>query len=100
MTRADWWVTAALANHEMIRRIDEERTAPDLLCTLTAIGDVYEQAGVALGAAVQALRADGVTWQDIAQALRHRDVDEVHHLTAEPVLAAERALHARIGACG
>lgn len=97
MTRQDWWITAALAHDEIRRRIDEESTLPDLFCTLGAIGDVYEQAAVALGAAVQALRADGVPWQDIAQALH---VDEVQRLTAEPVQAAERALIARIGAGG
>jgi hypothetical protein len=97
MTRGDWWVTAALAHDEIRRRMDEEGEAPDLFATLTAIGDIYEQAAVALGSAIHALRADGASWREIAEALGYGDDDEVRHRTAEPRRSAERAIHARIG---
>jgi hypothetical protein len=77
--------------------MDEEGEAPDLLATLAAIGDIYEQAGIALGSAIHALRADGVSWREIAEALPYGDAGEARDRTAEPRHAAERAIHARIG---
>ncbi|MFI0778092.1 hypothetical protein [Streptomyces sp. NPDC021212] len=96
-TPGDWWVTADQSLGLVGHHTDAAHTAPDLLATLSRIGEARRATDSALGAAVHALLASGRTWDEIADALGHPDAASARQATATALDGARRALDRRIG---
>ncbi|MFD7499654.1 hypothetical protein [Streptomyces sp. NPDC059850] len=99
-TSADWWVTADQSLTLVGQYTDAAHTAPDLLATLSRIGEASRATDHALGAAVHALLASGRTWDEIADALGHPDAASARRATGPALEGARRALDRRIGRDG
>lgn len=96
-TPGDWWVTADQSLTLVGHHTDAAHTAPDLLATLSRIGEARRATDHALGAAVHALLASGRTWDEIADALGHPDAASARRATATALDGARGALDRRIG---
>ena len=94
---ADWWVTADQARHAAQSGLADAATAPDLLCTLTELHRARHEAGVAVGAAVEALLEGGVAWEAIAAALGFGSADEARTALADDRRHAGAAIERRLG---
>lgn len=95
-TPGDWWVTAGQSLDRVKDRDAAARTAPDLLNTLAEIGELRRAADTALGAAVQALLADGEEWDRIAAALRLDSAEDARLSASSAMGEARLALDRRI----
>ncbi|MGW7518938.1 hypothetical protein ACWGJ2_25455 [Streptomyces sp. NPDC054796] len=96
-TSGDWWVTAGRSLDHVQDRDAGARTAPDLLGTLSELGELRRAADTALGAAVRALLAAGRDWAEIASALGYGSEEEARLATALAMDEARLALDRRIG---
>jgi hypothetical protein len=94
---ADWWVTADQARHAAQSGLADAATAPDLLRTLAELDRARHEAGVAVGAAVEALLAGGVAWEAIAAALGFGSSDEARAALADDRRDAGTAIERRLG---
>ncbi|MDR3082489.1 MAG: hypothetical protein LBV60_16450 [Streptomyces sp.] len=95
-TSADWWVTADQARHEAQGRLADAATAPDLLRTLTELDRARRESVVAVGAAVEALLAEGVAWEAIAAALGLGSAEEARQALATARRDAGAAIERRL----
>ena len=96
-TSADWWVTADQARHAAQSGLADAATAPDLLRTLTELDRARHEAGVAVGAAVEALLMGGVAWEAIAAALGFGSPEEARQVLAPDRREAGAAIERRLG---
>ena len=96
VTPADWWVTAGQSCDAVRDGLDRARVAPDLLSTLSELERARRASSAAVGSAVQALLASGVSWERIAAAIGSSSAEEARAL-ATPLLGdADRVLERRL----
>jgi hypothetical protein len=96
VTPADWWVTAGQSCDAVRDGLDRARVAPDLLSTLSELERARRASSSAVGAAVQALLASGVSWERIAAALGAPSADDAREAVTPLLGDADRALERRL----